>query len=656
MKKIILFLILFTVISTNRVSAQETVSGAVAPELKAEEATEEEAYIFPVIKPQISISAGYGFVGLSGSERAGEFKYLHNSISLGSELRVFSFPHRFHLDMDVENRKDYFGDISYAYEDLVLFRGINRTLFHNLENIRLTGVTVPSYGVDVRDRDKKYGVKVGMSSIFLRFKTHDFPFHVYIDGSLREREGIQQQRSLMGSGSFNNMIRTSQSRDIDWKTKNLNLGANSHLGPVEVDISHCEKRFDAGGDKVLFDNYASSAYRAAGQYPHNLVPDLKGSSDTLKLHTSFTGSLVASATLSRTDRENKDSRAKADYFTGAGELTWIESPRLVFFLRYRHREADIDNPDSVTLTDRTNPANAYTYKVERSISSITDGVSGIMRYRPLSGLTLKAEYSYEDIRRKVAAEWGIPGSTQKNIALLSADIRLVKGVNVKARYTHKYNIDPAYNIEPENSDEGSISFSWVPRPGLNALFSYSALKEKRDNLHFTDTDAAENRDTKKNRLLGSVTFLALKDLSLTAGYSYLQNKTEQDIEYHDLTGGAHIDPLVPYKDTSHNYFFDMNYIPRNNISLNAGVAHTLSSGAFHPSDINLVQPVSVASLSELKTRETVYTIAWEYRFKGGFASGIQYRYSNFNDVLDNPYDDLDDGKAQLVLLTFSKKW
>jgi hypothetical protein len=64
---------------------------------------------------------------------------------------VFSFPHRFHLELDIKNRKDYFGDISYAYEDIILFRGINRTLFHNLDNISLvdldpatTGTTDPS--------------------------------------------------------------------------------------------------------------------------------------------------------------------------------------------------------------------------------------------------------------------------------------------------------------------------------------------------------------------------------------------------------------------------------------------------------------------------------------------------------------------------------
>ncbi len=67
--------------------------------------------------------------------RAEEFEYLHDSLVLGGELRTVSLNHRLHLDLDERNEKDYYGDISYAYKDLVLFRGVNSTLFHNFDNI-----------------------------------------------------------------------------------------------------------------------------------------------------------------------------------------------------------------------------------------------------------------------------------------------------------------------------------------------------------------------------------------------------------------------------------------------------------------------------------------------------------------------------------------
>ncbi len=655
MKKIFISL-LFVIISGSTVLAQGVDTG---------EVTSEEVYTFPVIKPEVSTFGGYRFVDLSGSERADEYEYLHDSISLGGEARIFSFPHRFHLDLDLKDRKDYFSDISYSYKDIVQFRWINRTLFHNLDNIRLIDLdpATPSPGVDARDMDEKYGVKVGMNTVFLRFKTPDYPFHIYAEGSLVEKDGTQQQRSLLGAGYFNDIVRTSQSRNIDWQTRNLVIGVNSHLGPIEVDISHGEKRFTAGGDTVLYDTYSAAgsppgSTRAAGVFPHNLIPDLTGSSNTIKIHTSYTGSIVAAATISKTDRKNEDSGARAGYFMGAGEVTWMLTTRLAFFLNYRHKEADIDNPGSITIADISNPANTYTYQVRPSISSMTDTVSGVLRYRPISFLTLRTEYSYENIHRKNAHEWNIPDSTKRDILSLSADTRILKGVNLRARYIHKEIDNPAYNIEPNRCNEGRVSVSWIPIPRINTLLSYSIVREKRNDLYYDGVQDAGDRDAKRDRLLGSITFLILKNLSLTTSYAYMHNKVTQDIVYGSSISPFPelLDPAVPYKDMAHNYAIDVNYMPKNNITVNAGISYSISSGMFYPNSQDLLQPVSVASFSELKLRETVYSASGEYRFRNGFAAGLQLRYTVVKDVLDNPNDDLNNGKAHIILLTLSKRW
>jgi hypothetical protein len=78
---------------------------------------------------------------------------------------------------------------------------------------------------------------------------------------------------------------------------------NSHLGYVEAEVSHTEKRFDVGGDNVLKYNYAAAPGREAGVYLHNFVPELKSSTNTLKLHTNYTGQIVAAATLQRRTRK-----------------------------------------------------------------------------------------------------------------------------------------------------------------------------------------------------------------------------------------------------------------------------------------------------------------------------------------------------------------
>jgi hypothetical protein len=73
----------------------------------------------------------------------------------------------------------------------------------------------------------------------------------------------------------------------------------------------------------------------------------------------------------------------------------------------------------------------------------------------------------------------------------------------------------------------------------------------------------------------------------------------------------------------------------------------LSNGTFYN---------SLGSFSELKTRETTYSASGEYEFKGGFSAGLRYQYSTLNDLLENPYNEIGDGRVTIVLLTLSKKW
>lgn len=676
MKKLIFILFFASLLTGNYVYAEDPDSDETTPlSAPPEEAAPEEAYIFPVIAPELKVFGGYRFVHFTGDPRVGEFEYLHDSVLAGGEFRFFSFPHRFHLDVDVKNEKDYFGDVSYAYEDIVLFRTINRTLWHNLENITLRGVLNPSAGVSIRDSGVDYGVKSGFTNIFLRFKTHDFPFHVYIDGGLIEREGSQQLRSLLGSGYFNDAVRTSQARDVDWHTKYINVGANSHLGPIEVDYSHGEKRFESGGNNIFYDFYSAAAngpeiIRNEGVFPHNLIPDLKGSSNTIKLHTSYTGRLVASATFSQIGRENRDSGAKADYFIGAGEISWITSPQLAFFVKYRYRDMDVDNPESITFQNvcapSNNPSNTYHCTILPSISSKTNKVSATVRYRIIKGLVLRGEVSYENIDRQNADRWFIPGSTTKKTATLSADVRPAKNATLSVKYTHKSIDDPATNFEPDRSDEGRASFTWIPFPGLTTLLSYRVTKEKRGSLFFVQEDpvtfadvlvqSPDGREALWNRFLGSVSYLVLKNLSVTASYSYMHDRISQDIAYSDLSGNILFNGGVPEENTAYHYSLDVNYMPKENITLNGGVGYTLSSGGFFPTDLNLIQPVSIASFSDLRTKETVFSLFGEYRFKNGFSAGAQYRYTIFNDALDNPFDDVNDGRAHIILLTLSKRW
>lgn len=632
---------------------------------------EEPAYKFPEIKSELSLYGGYRFVELSGSERAAEYEYLKDSVAGRGELVAFPFPHRVHLDLEYMNRKDYFLDISYAYRDIVLSRVINRTLFHNLDNFHLvdldpggadpfTGIASP--GVMVEDAGKTYGTRLSMNDLFLRLKAPNYPLHLYADGHHLEKEGDIQQRFIGGSGWFDQAVRTSRKRDIEWQTFDVTVGANSHFGPLEVDVSRTEKRFDSKGDRLFSDSYGTAAFlgtiRDGGVYPHNLVPDLEGSTNTLKLHTSYTGKIVASATLSDTDRENNSSGAKADYFMGAGEITWMPVTRLTVAVQYRHRELDVDNPDAL-------PANylgfsSYTTPltdIRQSISSEVDTVSGSVRYRLIKGVTLNLGYLYKETDRSDTGEWAVPETTTEQAVTVAATARVSSNLKIKGRYKHRDIDNPAYNTQPEQSDSGIISVSWTPWSRVVAFAGYDIIRESRDG-DFTTTEA-QSRDVKRDRVTGSLTFLITEYLSLTTSYSYLHNEIEQDIFYGNISAPASPfeDPGVSYRDTAHNYTAGLHLMPEKDLSLSAEVSHTRSRGDFRPGNPVALDPVDIASLSNVRIRQTEYSLSGDYHLKSGWGFGILYRFCDFDNRLDNTLNPtMFDGSAHIALVTVSKKW
>src|SRR4030042_4935693 len=264
MKRVLIILFSVLVIFNNAVSAEEI------EKTETEDIIHEELsiYQFPDIKPKFYGYVGYRFIDLSDSERAGEFEYLHSSIAGGGLFIAFPFPHRIHLEVDVLNKNDFFGDIRYAYKDTILFRGLTRNFFHNLDNITLKDSgTSPLYTVEREDAGEKYGIEKSMSKLFLRFKMPQFPLHIYLNGSFITKDGTQQQRFLASYGSID---RKSTKREIDWNSRDIGIGANSHLGPVEVDISHSEKRIEINKENVMENSYDGRGL------PHNLMPEKKG--------------------------------------------------------------------------------------------------------------------------------------------------------------------------------------------------------------------------------------------------------------------------------------------------------------------------------------------------------------------------------------------
>jgi predicted porin len=597
---------------------------------------EDYVYEFPEIPPSAHLHLGYRFVDLDGSSQVFEYEYLENSVTFGAEVRAFNFPHRFFLDLDFANKEDYFP--LYYYDPLT-----------------------PSPGIDLRDAGREYGITARDNKFHVIAKAPRFPLHVYFDGFYLVKDGDKQQRNLLGSGFFNDMQRASQGRGVENITRIYKIGANSHLGMVEVDFAHFEKRFDVDSTPVLEDDYTASGFRPAGTYEHSLIPELEGSGNTLKIHSSYTGQWVASASFLQNDRESNYSGAKSDSLIGAGSLTWNPMTSLLFALRYTHRDLDNQNPESVSVTNLADSATTLSYSVKPPVSSNTDTLSLTGRYRPKNGITFRAKYDYQKIDRSAAEIWDLPDSTTRNGISMIADTRLHSSLMLNLKYAYKNVADPAYNTEPEHSNAGHLALTWLPHPAVNLLFSYDLDRQERANLNFAgasefagDVPWYREADLDSARILG--TFQVSPKLTLTGTYSFLQYKVVQDLVYDNLAGDPQVDKDVPMEQKAHVFTVGAYYNLTDALYLLGELTYTRSEGGFYPSSDDLLEPISIASFSSMEQDYLLLHLGGQYKFSDSLSADLDYRYGNLEDRLENIYDDIDDGEAHIVILSATKRW
>jgi hypothetical protein len=630
----------------------------------------EDEYQFPELESELNAFAGYRFFELNGAEKVFEYEYIEDYPIAGIEFRSFNHPNMIHFDLDFKNENDFAADFRYDYKSIWHLQLYNSTVFHNLAHIELLDLdpTSGSYGLD-EDSVNKFDVTRGMNRLNLAYHAPNFPMHAFVKGLYVTRDGNQQQRSLRGGGYHNDLDRATQSRDIDWTTSTTSVGANSHLGLIEAEFTHEEKRFDVGNDPQLFDAYRCAGFgpcntRAAGTYPHNLVPEFKSSTNKIKLHTSYTGKLVASATFSKKDGENKDSGATTDILNAAGAVNWTPLTNLAFFLKYSHREVDRHHTDTTTMVAIDNGATKTYTNLRPSISSTTDTASLTARYKPIKKLTLKARYKYKQKERSntttdssISTLWHMPDPvTRKRDYSFFVSTSYIKNMDIKGEYTRTEATDPAYNIEPNNSDKGSLSISWLPSATANFLLSYSIIKENRNGLNYVDTSEPDSRDVTIDNLLASGTFHLMHNLALTTSYSYMNYEIIQDIENHDAGGAAVTDFDVPWEETTQVYSASLNYWPTKTLRFLGEINHVESDRKWSPDHPNITSIVSLASFSEQKITETVYRLSSDYACIHNGSCVVEFKYADFEDDLNNIHDDNQDGDAYMILMKLTKRW
>lgn len=601
---------------------------------------------------------GYRFLSQEDSLKASEYVYPHSSVTFGIDLLSAPLPLRYHLNAEYLNKYDFYADAGFAYTDVLLFRNILVGLHHNLDHFNFLYPGEPSVILyNDRSPEDEYFIDYGSNLLSLRLKTPDFPFHTFLKHRYVKRDGMVEQRFLLGD--FDSLIKTSESRNIDWQSNALTLGANSHLGPVEIEYTYDRAEFDPGPGSVLLDYYSpSTVFSQPGDvYPHNVVPETESSANALKIHSSYTGGIVAAATFSSLSQKNNYSQTESTVRKGGVDVSWIPDPVISLFFKYRHRDVDMDTPDFVTLAGMTN---TLRYTVRQGISYDKDVFALSARYRPLSRLSLASTYEYARIERENVDQWEVlEERTAIHSINLTARAKPLDKLKLKAVYEYKYYDDPAYNTDPDNSNQLRLTATYLPVAWVNLYLDYLLTVTQRNNLRYLNNDPfvlieGGERDGQQDRILASISCVFSPKMTVTASWAYSRWDVEQDLAYGkwSMSGGGDlpfIDAGVPYTDEANSFSLGLHYIPRDDITVTADVTTTLSEGEYVPGNVLADSPLTRILQSDMEASETIFSFGISKKLPKDWELGFKL----YTDIYDDKREDLLDG--QLFIGTVSIK-
>jgi hypothetical protein len=613
---------------------------------------------------EVEAILGYWSVTSGGNPRAARYDYLKSSVAGGLNVEWDPLPHRFLFESFAVNRKDYFGSMDYAYRDVVVFNVYARGLYHNLNHVSL-GVDDPltaSPSFVDRNPGVEYAVESTLRKAFLRLKTPDFPLHVYVEAQTFDRAGTIQQRFMLDPGSAN---KVSQSREIDWHTQEVKVGINSHLGFLEADLSHTEKTFTARKDKTLFDTLPATTV----SFPHNITPDLSGSTDTIKVHTTYSGRFVASGTYSGGDRKNDlYNGTRTDFKNLAGDITYTPIQYLVFVLKYRQFELDAENSATSTAPNTSGTANVY--NVRDALSSKRDVLTGLVKYRMTPRLTFKAEYSVDTTEREkffgnaatalqilpVTAgvldnSWDVARSTTKTTTKAGLTYRFAYNFFLRTDYSAARVDGPAYATDADKIDSLKASATWRPFQWLSTLVSYGGIREERSNM--SAPLAGGSRKTNRDQALGSLTFQLGKRSAVTVSYAQYQNKNTETLTYQ--MSDPNLPPLVTedgvlISTDSHVTSVGWTLGLNDRLHLSAEGSRCRSKDKFrNKASVTNTQNDVLADTSII---EDVAAVGVEMQLARNLSIDGRYQYTKFDDETD----DTQDGWVKTLMGTLSLKW
>jgi hypothetical protein len=172
--------------------------------------------------------------------------------------------------------------------------------------------------------------------------------------------------------------------------------------------------------------------------------------------------------------------------------------------------------------------------------------------------------------------------------------------------------------------------------------------EKRDELAAPFTGP---RETERDRVQASMTFMLGKQTALIPGYAFYQNKQNTTIAYADATSAITAEGGVPYADTAHIASLAVTHAVSESVTFTVDALRSWSRGSWQNSG---VYPGSsgIPELTNLNVVDSTLSAEVQVKITKNVGTDLRYRYRN----LDDRIDDAEDGTFQTIFAGLTMAW
>jgi hypothetical protein len=271
-------------------------------------------------------------------------------------------------------------------------------------------------------------------------------------------------------------------------------------------------------------------------------------------------------------------------------------------------------------------------------------------------------YEFSHQERDDVEEWPVlPEETDRHNINLTAHVRPLNKLKLKAVYDYTHYENPAYNTEPDNSNRLRLSGTYLPVPWLTAYVNYVLALTDRDDLRYLNSTPhlvleGGERDGRTDNFLGSLSFAFSPEASLTASWAYNRWKIEQDMAYSQwgTSGQPYYDSSVPYTDEANTLSLSLFYLLRKDLTLIADLSYTVTEGEYQPGYVIQGDSSSLGSFSSIETTETVVSVELAKKILQDWEVGLKFYADFYNDQFSDDTGDHQDGELYITTLSLKR--